>query len=410
MTSFTSNPDNFFQTTDSIEDAARKANKRNNKNGSPIKLQSKLLAVISDPDDDRYVYVAEAAGCVRRVNIETGKINRTYTGPVAPLNCLALSTRTPRTLFAGCWDKSVWSWLCVSGKQTARYTGHGDFVKAVTCVVVHGTELLITGAADAVIRVWDIEANRAVSALKGHTRGILSLVVDPSTTAAAHESTGVGNGDAKDDDEDGVTLFSSDSTREIRKWCITPSSSRQLTTEPILVHETSITQLYFPAYTDADDPPDLYTASADKSTLCLSRTATPAWKADTVLAHPDFVRAVLVDGDAGVVVTACRDEEVRIWDKSSGELVYTYSGHWEEVLGLAFARKDGVVGVVSVGIDGTVRWWGIGKGDIARAKEEERREQEEKEGAEKEKSAEVKDGLMTEEEEAELAALMEDSD
>jgi hypothetical protein len=54
----------------SIDEVARKAAKLKNKKGNPIKLQSKLLAVIADPDDEQGVYVAEAAGCVRRVGID----------------------------------------------------------------------------------------------------------------------------------------------------------------------------------------------------------------------------------------------------------------------------------------------------------------------------------------------------
>jgi hypothetical protein len=54
----------------SIEDAARKELKKKNKFGSPRKLPSKILAVVADPDDHSYVYVAEAAGTIKRVNVD----------------------------------------------------------------------------------------------------------------------------------------------------------------------------------------------------------------------------------------------------------------------------------------------------------------------------------------------------
>jgi len=59
-----------------------------------------------------------------------------------------------------------------------------------------------------------------------------------------------------------------------------------------------------------------------------------------------------------------------------------------------------------VSIDGTIRTWGLGKPDLEKA----RKEKEEKlKGLEKEEKVKPKKSLLTEEEEAELAELM-DSD
>lgn len=63
-------PGHYFQTTSALEETARKAAKSNNTHGSPIKLQSKILAICADPQDANQVYVAEAAGNVKRINIE----------------------------------------------------------------------------------------------------------------------------------------------------------------------------------------------------------------------------------------------------------------------------------------------------------------------------------------------------
>ena len=64
------NAGHFFQTSDSLVSGQRKAAKAQNKLGRPIKLSSKLLAVTADPFDERAIYVAEAAGEVRRVVLE----------------------------------------------------------------------------------------------------------------------------------------------------------------------------------------------------------------------------------------------------------------------------------------------------------------------------------------------------
>jgi len=62
----------FFQTSDALATTERKAAKAKNKHGKPIKLPSKILAVHAAEDGS--VYVAEAAGEVKRVVLEVCKI------------------------------------------------------------------------------------------------------------------------------------------------------------------------------------------------------------------------------------------------------------------------------------------------------------------------------------------------
>ena len=64
---------NYFQTSDSLATIERRAAKSKNKHGDPIKLPSKILAAIADPQSDGAVFVAEAAGEVKRVVLEVCK-------------------------------------------------------------------------------------------------------------------------------------------------------------------------------------------------------------------------------------------------------------------------------------------------------------------------------------------------
>lgn len=61
----------FFQTTDALATTERKAAKAKNKHGDPIQLPSKVLAV--HPTDDASVFVAEAAGEIKRVVLDVCK-------------------------------------------------------------------------------------------------------------------------------------------------------------------------------------------------------------------------------------------------------------------------------------------------------------------------------------------------
>ena len=116
------------------------------------------------------------------------------------------------------------------------------------------------------------------------------------------------------------------------------------------------------------------------------------------------MRDVAVDEDGGWAVTACRDEEVRVWEKSSGKLHHVFSGHFEEVTGLVLLPGQRLV---SVSIDATVRQWSLKAHELAEAVKE---AEDEQQGKIEEKEPEEKGSLMTVEEEAELAELLEDSD
>ncbi|KAL6702888.1 hypothetical protein ACN47E_000850 [Coniothyrium glycines] len=373
-------PGHYFQTTSALEESARKASKSKNTEGTPLKLTSKLLAAIADPQHENQIYVAEAAGNVKRINIETNDIVATFTGPTAPLTSLAVSPTTD-TLFAGCWDKSVWTWSLTTRKPAKRFQGHTDFVKAVITFILQGREILASASQDTSIIVWDVASGNKLHTLKGHTRGVLALALD----VADYEPT-----------KESATIYSAGSDREIRRWNISLASACEVEPSPLLVHETSIDAIHF----DADG--DMWTASADKTAKCLSRGR--AWGEDSRFDHPDFVRDVAVDDETGLAVTACRDEEIRVWERGSGKLHHTFTGHFEEITSLVLLSNQRLI---SVSIDATVRRWSLKPRDLAEAI---KKAEDERLGKQKEEEPAQKGSMMTVEEEAELAELLDDSD
>ena len=44
-------------------------------------------------------------------------------------------------MFAGCWDKDIWSWDRESRAPGRKYKGHSDFVKVVICAKVEGKDV-----------------------------------------------------------------------------------------------------------------------------------------------------------------------------------------------------------------------------------------------------------------------------
>lgn len=289
------------------------------------------------------------------------------------------------TLFAGCWDKSVYSWQADNAQSEPLhrfYGGHTDFVKCVATVQLSEYHLLISGGAEGTIVVWDIANGSKLSVLKGgHSRGILYLAIDPEPPSS----------------EDAIgpqaTVFSAGSEREIRRWTIAPShkSEEVHADTPIIHHETSVNQLLF----DADS--DLWTASVDGTVKNLVRSQ--KWAPDLTLDHGSNVRCVAVDEHGGHVITAGRNEDIKVWDRATGRLRHTYAGHYNEVTGLVILPGQLLV---SVGLDGTVRSWSLRGSDLETVREEAGNSSGENE------SESAEPGLMTEDEERELEELMVD--
>lgn len=321
----------------------------------------------------------------------------TYRGPKAPVTCVAIGGPGNKTVFAGSWDKDIWSWDVDSGAPKRKFSGHSDFVKTVICARVSGKDLLISGGADRKIFVWDLETGRRIHTLQ-----------DPSTTMLAVQHLAV---DPVLSTADSLIIVSASSDPHLRRWKVSLASSEQLPESfhdrpdaerlTIQEHDTSIYKLFFD---DTSDDADLWTASADGTAKCLSRSRN--FVAEDSFEHGDYVRAVVTTDQW--VITAGRDEDVKVWDRSSGKLYATLAGHYEEITDLVLLRDAEGAGrsVCSVSIDGTIRTWPLGKSEIddVMVKIKEAAKPKENEAEEKGVS------LLTAEEEAELAELMSDDD
>lgn len=303
-------------------------------------------------------------------------------------------------MFAGSWDKDVWSWHVSSSALVRRYSGHSDFVKTVLCAQLGGQDLLISGGADKKIIVWDVETGRRLHTLQDPTTTMLAvqhLALDPILCS-----------------RDEIVVVSASSDPHLRRWKITLDGWEQLTecfhdradTERLTIqeHDTSIYKLVFDE--DDEEDVDLWTASADGTAKCLIRSRN--FVAEDVFTHGDYVRAV--QPTEHWIFTAGRDENVKVWERASGKLYCTLEGHYDEITDLVLLRNSHGTPekVCSVSIDGTIRTWPILKAqldDVVRQIEEFKQPKKEDEA---DADAVAGESLLTAEEEAELAELMDD--
>lgn len=66
-----------------------------------------------------------------------------YRGPTAPVTSVAVGGAHLDTIFAGCWDKDIWSWDLETKLPGKKFKGHTDFVKTIICAQVGGKDVSI---------------------------------------------------------------------------------------------------------------------------------------------------------------------------------------------------------------------------------------------------------------------------
>lgn len=73
--------------------------------------------------------------------VQTRDTKTVYRGPTAPVTSVAIGGNGGDTVFAGCWNKDIWSWNRKTRALGRLYKGHSDFVKTVICCKLGGKDV-----------------------------------------------------------------------------------------------------------------------------------------------------------------------------------------------------------------------------------------------------------------------------
>ncbi|KAG8908183.1 hypothetical protein FRB99_008726 [Tulasnella sp. 403] len=202
----TSDTDNFFRTeADLLGEQARNDKFQRNKNvGDPIDLGAKVIKLVVRGDE---AWTAESSKVVRRVDLKTGKVLQVYkghSGPVTSLafhECTSSDGQTRVHLITGSWDKTVRVWDTQTKTLISETQAHGDFVKSL--LVIQSTNVLVTGSSDKTAKLWDLGALgdsenaskglNQLASLSGHRRPVEALAMSEDTpnTLVTGDSMGV---------------------------------------------------------------------------------------------------------------------------------------------------------------------------------------------------------------------------
>ncbi len=260
---------------------------------------------------------AGADRTLRLWDVATGQELLCFGQTPQEIGCLAVSA-FDGAVFAG-HGAGVRVWEPTGGKESQRFVGHIDAVRAVA-VSKDGRQML-TGSDDRTLRLWDVQSGKEIFRFQGHKARIGSVALSG----------------------DGRLALSGSQDQTLRLWDVAAGQEMRCFAVPR-------GQVLCVAFT-----PD------DRSVLSAHfDTTLRLWEADTgrelrrFSGHRQMVTAVRMTA-RGLIVSAGHDHTVRVWEPDSGSELMTCQGHTGPVTGLAVA-PDGK-SLLSCGVDRTVRLW-----------------------------------------------------
>lgn len=133
--------------------------------------------------DGKTVYTVRLNGPVEAWSLEAaadkpaaGPPVRTFTGHQGSPFGLAAAAKAP-VLVTGAADDSIRVWDTATGEQVFRGLGHQGYVHAVA--VTADGKLAASGGTDGVVRLWDLEARGERATFRGHTVRVTALAFTP---------------------------------------------------------------------------------------------------------------------------------------------------------------------------------------------------------------------------------------
>jgi WD40 repeat protein len=300
------------------------------------------------------------------------------------------------------------AWLATKGQELATLRGHSGPVRCVT--IDPERRLVVTAGDDGRIRLWNLDTNRSVGAIAGHTpkaiavcllggnAGIASIGSDkklsfwsvpdgqairsvdiPTTPECVASSTdgqflAVGCSDNqirtfnRRDEKQSRVLAGH--TKPVHCLTFTPDGSRLVSAgaDGSIRFWDPVTGIAKERIDVGHHPVHALAVSSDGTRLvaAISGAGLRSWALPTRQEHQAFgmdagmAWSVAVSPDGKYLASGHEDGQVKLWDAADCRLIRSYRGHKGVVLSIAFA-PDGET-VFSAAGDGAVKRWRVKPG------------------------------------------------
>ncbi|KAG0009583.1 hypothetical protein BGZ80_002239 [Entomortierella chlamydospora] len=237
-----------------------------------------------------------------------------------------------KTYAAGLYDGSISLYETSSWNRIQRLKGHRRGIYSLLFSTTG--DQIASGGDDSKVRLWDIDTGECIHTMHGHNDAVDTVAYSP-------------NGDR-------IASGSFDST--VRLWGIDTGECIH-----ILQGHNDIVDTV--AYSPKGDR---IASGSNDSTVRL-------WDVDTgecvhiLQGHSDHVWSVVYSPKGDRIASGGADSTVRLWDVDTGECVHTLQDHGDRVRSVAYSPKGDQI--ASGSEDSTVRLWDVDTGECIHALE-----------------------------------------
>ncbi|MEH1908618.1 serine/threonine-protein kinase [Nostoc sp.] len=257
-----------------------------------------------------------------------------HSGTLSSINALAISP-DGYTLASGSDDKIVKLWDLNTQKVLASLSGHSQAVKSVT--FSPDGQILATASDDKTIKLWQVETLEEICTLLGHSHIVKSVAFSP----------------------DGQILASGSWDKTIKLWDInTGTEICSMTGHQLQVNSVAFSpQRQLLASASYDRTIRLWQISALESSQRELQNRPCYSLLSTLSGHAWAVLTVAFSPDGQILATGSDDNTIKLWEVNTGQLICTLVGHSWSVVAVAFSA-DGET-LLSASCDKTVKLWRV---------------------------------------------------
>lgn len=313
--------------------------------GSRVRLvlhhDSEVWGVAYSPDGQQ-IATASQNNTAKFWDATTGQPLFILAGHTAPVNSIAYNPDGTRVATASD-DYTAKLWDPVTGEELLTFSGHRDAVFDIA--FSPDGRRLATASNDGTAKVWEVETGKELLTFSGHEDAVFDVAFSPACIRSTEASPELC----------GQRVATSGLDRNVRLWELV--SGEELLVLP---------------FEDGDQLRGLV-FSPDGTHIAVTSTRFPwgrVWDSVTgeVMLngfpdHRDALVDIVFSSNGKLMATASSDAKAKIWDSSTGQLLFTLSGHTLPVTGLAFDPAG--THLVTVSWDQTARVW-----DLTPAREE----------------------------------------
>lgn len=298
-------------------------------------------------------------------DVKTGECLRTLRGHMQNISMVDFAPNQ-NILATGDNNQLLKLWDVDEGKCLKTWQGHTDIMLA-TAISTDG-KLVASGSSDKAIRIWDLESGRLLISTEAHDSWVWMVDFSP----------------------DGQTLVSCSKDETIKLWDVSTGKCRRT----IRSHVKIWTVKFSPdgkllASGNQDGTIKLWDSSTGENVRCLEAHSLWIWaiafspdgkllasgSADTTikiwdvetgecrlnLSNSNKVLSVAFHPNGGMLAGG-DGKSIKLWNLETGELIQTFVGHTDTVLGLLFTPKGNILISSGDSTDSTIRIWSVDTG------------------------------------------------